>query len=113
MFSMKTVLSTILRNFKINTDLKMSDLKVEFEIALKLANKHMVRIERRKWWLFNQYRKPYGSKHQQMIFVLNNFFFVLFVLLIARTFKNCQIKLLKIVLKNRKMWLKMDYSDHC
>lgn len=49
MFSMKTVLSAVLRNYKITTDLKMSDLKLEFEIALKLANKHMVRIERREW----------------------------------------------------------------
>lgn len=49
MFSMKTVLSAVLRHYKITTDLKMSDLKLEFEIALKLANKHMIRIERREW----------------------------------------------------------------
>lgn len=49
MFSMKVMVSAILRHFKLSTDLKMSDLELEFGIALKLANKHMIRVERRNW----------------------------------------------------------------
>ncbi|XP_031632678.1 uncharacterized protein LOC116346652 [Contarinia nasturtii] len=49
MFSMKIMLSAILRHYKFSTDLKMSELKTKFEILLKLENKHMVKIERRNW----------------------------------------------------------------
>lgn len=49
MFSMKVMLSAIIRHYQLSTDLKMSDLELEFGIALKLANKHMVRVERRNW----------------------------------------------------------------
>lgn len=49
MFSMKVMVSAILRHFKLSTDLKMSDLELEFGVALKLANEHMIRVERRNW----------------------------------------------------------------
>ncbi|KXJ82711.1 hypothetical protein RP20_CCG011891 [Aedes albopictus] len=47
MISMKVVLVKMVKRFRIRTDLKMSDLKFEAAFLLMLANKHMVRIERR------------------------------------------------------------------
>lgn len=49
MISMKTVLSGILRKYKFTTNLKLEDLEMKFELTLKLANKHMVGMERRVW----------------------------------------------------------------
>lgn len=49
MFSMKIMLSAILRHYKLSTPLKMSDLELDFGIALKLKNKHMIQAERRTW----------------------------------------------------------------
>lgn len=49
MISMKVVLAGILRKYKFDTDLKLNELEMKFELTLKLANKHMVRMERRKW----------------------------------------------------------------
>lgn len=46
---MKVMLSAILRHYKFNTDLVMSDLQLIFGITLKLRNKHMVGVERRRW----------------------------------------------------------------
>lgn len=49
MFTMKVMLSTILRNYKFNTKLAMRDLRPKFEVTLRLTNKHMVGVERRVW----------------------------------------------------------------
>lgn len=49
MISMKVMLSAILRRYKFNTGLKMNDIDLQFEMVLRLANKHMVQIERRTW----------------------------------------------------------------
>lgn len=49
MISMKVILAGVLRKFKFTTNLKLSDLQMKFELTLKLANKHMVGMERRVW----------------------------------------------------------------
>lgn len=49
MISMKVVLSGILRKYRFTTNLKLSELEMKFELTLKLANKHMVGMERRSW----------------------------------------------------------------
>lgn len=49
MMSMKTMISAILRHYKFQTDLRLSDLQLHFQITLKLCNKHMVNVERRVW----------------------------------------------------------------
>ncbi|XP_031632669.1 probable cytochrome P450 313a4 [Contarinia nasturtii] len=49
MFSMKVMLSAILRNFQFSTQLTMSDLELCFDVSLKLKNKHMVRLVHRSW----------------------------------------------------------------
>lgn len=49
MISMKVALSAMLRRYKFSTSLKMSDIDLRFEMILRLANKHMLQIERRAW----------------------------------------------------------------
>lgn len=49
MMSLKAMLSTMLRHYRFTTNLKMSELEMEFHISLKLCNKHMVGVERRVW----------------------------------------------------------------
>ncbi|XP_055308673.1 cytochrome P450 4c3-like [Sitodiplosis mosellana] len=49
MISMKVMLSALLRRYKFTTNLKLSDIDLRFEMVLKLAQKHMVQIERRRW----------------------------------------------------------------
>lgn len=49
MISMKVILSGLLRRYKYTTQLNMHELVMRFELTLKLDNKHMVAIERRKW----------------------------------------------------------------
>lgn len=49
MMAIKTMLSCILRRFKFTTDLKMEEFEMQFQITLKLLNKHIVGIERREW----------------------------------------------------------------
>lgn len=49
MFSLKVMLSAILRNFVLSSDLKMSNLELNHGIVLQLQNKHLVTVERRKW----------------------------------------------------------------
>lgn len=44
---MKIMISLLVRRYKFTTDLKFEDLETKWDITLKLANKHMVRIERR------------------------------------------------------------------
>lgn len=49
MISMKVIMAGILRKYKFTTDLKLTDLVMKFELTLKLANKHLVNMERREW----------------------------------------------------------------
>lgn len=49
MFSMKVMLSALLRQYRFSSNLKMADLDMRCELNLKLNNKHMVKIERRDW----------------------------------------------------------------
>lgn len=44
---MKIVLATLLRNFRFTTHLKMSDIRMRYEITMKNIHGNMVRIERR------------------------------------------------------------------
>ncbi|XP_055321750.1 cytochrome P450 4c3-like [Sitodiplosis mosellana] len=59
-FSLKVMLSALLRNYKFNTHLKWSEMEFKMEITLKLESKHMVTVAPRTC----QFRK------------LNNFFAV-------------------------------------
>lgn len=45
--SMKIMLATLMRQFKFTTDLKMSDIKMRFEITMKFVCGNMVKVERR------------------------------------------------------------------
>lgn len=45
--AMKVILATLLRNFRFTTDLKMSDVRLRYEITLKNVCGNMVRVERR------------------------------------------------------------------
>lgn len=49
MFSLKVMLSAALRHYKFSTNLALSDLQLEYEVTLKLCNKHMVSAEKRHW----------------------------------------------------------------
>ncbi|XP_031632667.1 cytochrome P450 4C1-like isoform X2 [Contarinia nasturtii] len=49
LYSIKVMLSAILRNFQFSTQLTMSDLDLSFDITLKLKNKHLVRLVHRSW----------------------------------------------------------------
>lgn len=49
MISMKVIMAGIMRKYKFTTNLKLTDLEMKFELTLKLANKHMVGMERRIW----------------------------------------------------------------
>lgn len=44
---MKIALAAMVRRYKFSTNLKLSDLKLTFEVTLKLLNKYMVQIEKR------------------------------------------------------------------
>lgn len=48
MLKLKVLLSTILRNYRIHSDLKESDFKLQADIILKREEGFQVRIERRK-----------------------------------------------------------------
>lgn len=50
MISMKVVLAGMLRKYKFTTNLKLNELVMKFELTLKLANKHMVKVEKRADW---------------------------------------------------------------
>lgn len=49
MLSLKVMLSAVLRHYKFTTDLSLSDLEFKYEVSFKLANKHMVGLDRRIW----------------------------------------------------------------
>lgn len=44
MLFMKTLLSILLTRYEFHTDLKMNQLKFQFELSLKLVGGHQVRI---------------------------------------------------------------------
>lgn len=48
MLKLKVLLSTILRNYRIHSDLKEEDFKLQADIILKREEGFQVRIERRK-----------------------------------------------------------------
>lgn len=48
LLAMKTMLCHLLRSYKFTTSLKYSELRFKMCLDLKISNKHMVRIERRK-----------------------------------------------------------------
>lgn len=48
MLKLKVLLSTILRNFKIHSDLEEKDFKLQADIILKRAEGFQVRVESRK-----------------------------------------------------------------
>lgn len=48
MLKLKVLLSTILRNYRIHSDLKEDDFKLQADIILKREEGFQVRIERRK-----------------------------------------------------------------
>lgn len=48
MLKLKVLLSTILRNYRIYSDLKEEDFKLQADIILKREEGFQVRIERRK-----------------------------------------------------------------
>lgn len=45
--AMKVILATLLRNYHFTTNLKMSDVRMRYEITLKNVRGNMVRVERR------------------------------------------------------------------
>lgn len=45
--AMKTALIYTLLNFKLSTELTMTELRPKIDVTLKLINKHMVSVERR------------------------------------------------------------------
>lgn len=49
MWSMKIALIEILKTFKVNTTLKLEDLKFSAEITTKLSNGHMISLEKREF----------------------------------------------------------------
>lgn len=50
MRSIKVILSAVLRRYRFTTNLSLPGLELKYEISLKLANKHMVALDRRIWW---------------------------------------------------------------
>lgn len=50
MRSIKVILSAVLRRYRFTTNLSLPGLELKYEISLKLANKHMVALNRRIWW---------------------------------------------------------------
>lgn len=48
MMFLKTILVKLVREFEFTTDLKYEDLKYSVHISLKLLNKHMVKVKRRR-----------------------------------------------------------------
>lgn len=49
MRSIKVILSAVLRRYRFTTNLSLPGLELKYEISLKLANKHMVALDRRIW----------------------------------------------------------------
>lgn len=49
LISMKVMLCYLLRNYKFSTSLKYSELIFKLSLDLKIVNKHMVSIEKRKF----------------------------------------------------------------
>lgn len=49
LLAMKIMLCHLLRNYKFTTSLKYSDLKFKMALDLKIVNKHMLSIEKRKF----------------------------------------------------------------
>lgn len=49
LLAMKTMLCHLLRNYRFKTSLKYSDLKFKMALDLKIVNKHMLSIEKRKF----------------------------------------------------------------
>lgn len=45
---MKVILATLLHNFRFTTNLKMSDVRMRYEITLKNVRGNMIRVQRRK-----------------------------------------------------------------
>uniref|UniRef100_A0A1B0EXY2 Uncharacterized protein n=2 Tax=Phlebotomus papatasi TaxID=29031 RepID=A0A1B0EXY2_PHLPP len=45
--AVKTMIIHLLCNYRLNTELRMQDLRTKFDVTLKLVNKHMVSIEAR------------------------------------------------------------------
>lgn len=45
--AMKVILATLLRNYRFTTNLKMSDVRMRYEITLKNVRGNMVRVQRR------------------------------------------------------------------
>lgn len=48
MYSMKVLMAHLLKNFEFSTTLKMDELHLKNELVLKLVNKHMISVKRRK-----------------------------------------------------------------
>lgn len=48
MISMKIMLCSILTHYKLTTDIKMTDIRMKFEMLLKLENAYIVKLERRQ-----------------------------------------------------------------
>lgn len=46
--AMKIILANLLRHYRFKTDLKMSDIRMRYEITLKNVRGNMVRVERRQ-----------------------------------------------------------------
>ncbi|XP_055543416.1 uncharacterized protein LOC129728966 [Wyeomyia smithii] len=51
MLSIKVMLVHLLRNFKLHTSIKQSDLRFKFDLTLKLAFDHQIQLEKRRWEL--------------------------------------------------------------
>lgn len=47
LLTMKTSIIYILLNYKLNTELTMKDLRPKIDVTLKLANSHLVSVQRR------------------------------------------------------------------
>lgn len=46
-YSMKVMLSAIMRQYKFSTHIRLEDIVTKFEVTLKIENRHMITIERR------------------------------------------------------------------
>lgn len=60
MLSMKVLISMVLRNYKLNTEVKLSDIKLKLDLLMRSVNGYPVTIEtrdRRPTWMRNNDNK--------------------------------------------------------
>lgn len=54
LYSVRTIVATMLMNFKVSTSLRFEDIKLVYNIALRITNENLVKLEHRHdFWLEN------------------------------------------------------------